>query len=53
MLHVRYRLNMFGGKVDTEGKYDKTWGNRDQRSGGQGQRGGQGFGGGNRGGGRR
>ena len=32
MLHVRYRLNMFGGKVDTEGRYDKKWGNRDQRS---------------------
>ncbi len=32
MLHVRYRLNMFGGKVDTEGRYDKSWGNRDQRS---------------------
>ena len=31
MLHVRYRLNMFGGKVDTEGRYDKKWGNRDQR----------------------
>jgi len=28
MLHVRYRLNMFGGKVDTEGRYDKKWGNR-------------------------
>lgn len=28
MLHVRYRLNMFGGKVDTEGKYDKKWGGR-------------------------
>ena len=51
MLHVRYRLNMFGGKIDTEGKYDKTWGNRDQRN--RDQRGGQGFGGGNRGGGRR
>ena len=36
MLHVRYRLNMFGGKVDTEGRYDKKWGNRDQRDrGGQ------------------
>ena len=32
MLHVRYRLNMFGGKIDTEGRYDKKWGNRDQRS---------------------
>ena len=31
MLHVRCRLNMFGGKVDTEGRYDKKWGNRDQR----------------------
>ena len=31
MLHIRYRLNMFGGKVDTEGRYDKKWGNRDQR----------------------
>ena len=31
MLHVRYRLNMFGGKVDTEGRYDKKWGNRDSR----------------------
>ena len=53
MLHVRYRLNMFGGKVDTEGHYDKTWGNggggnRNQQRGGQGggNRGGQGgFGG--------
>ena len=27
MLHVRYRLNMFGGKVDTEGRYEKKWGN--------------------------
>lgn len=31
MLHVRYRLNMFGGKVDTEGRYDKKWGNLDRR----------------------
>ena len=31
MLHVRYRLNMFGGKVDTEGRYDKKWGGRDRR----------------------
>ena len=31
MLHVRYRLNMFGGKVDTEGRYDKKWGNSDRR----------------------
>ena len=31
MLHVRYRLNMFGGKVDSEGRYDKKWGNRDRR----------------------
>ena len=29
MFHVRYRLNMFGGKIDTEGRYDKKWGNRD------------------------
>ena len=29
MLHVRYRLNIFGGKIDTEGRYDKKWGNRD------------------------
>ncbi len=29
MLHVRYRLNIFGGKIDTEGHYDKKWGNRD------------------------
>jgi len=32
MLHVRYRLNMFGGKVDTEGRYDKKWGNNDRRA---------------------
>ncbi len=32
MLHVRYRLNMFGGKVDTEGRYDRKWGNNDRRS---------------------
>ncbi len=31
MLHVRYRLNLFGGKVDTEGRYDKKWGNNDRR----------------------
>ncbi len=31
MLHVRYRLNIFGGKRDTEGRYDQKWGNRDQR----------------------
>lgn len=30
MLHVRYRLNIFGGKIDTEGRYDKKWGNRDR-----------------------
>lgn len=30
MLHVRYRLNMFGGKADTEGRYEKKWGNRDR-----------------------
>ena len=46
MLHVRYRLNMFGGKVDTEGRYDKKWGNND----GGGFGGGGGRGGGNRGG---
>ena len=51
MLHVRYRLNMFGGKVDTEGRYDKTWGNggggnRNNNRGGQGGFGGAG--GGNR-----
>ena len=47
MLHVRYRLNMFGGKVDTEGRYDKTWGNGsgNRNRGGQG---GFGGGGGNR-----
>lgn len=32
MLHVRYRLNMFGGKVDSEGRYDKKWGNNDRRN---------------------
>jgi len=39
---------MFGGKVDTEGRYDKKWGNTD----GGGIRGGAGGGnrGGNRGG---
>ena len=31
MLHVRYRLNIFGGKIDTEGRYDKKWGNSDNR----------------------
>ncbi len=31
MLHVRYRLNMFGGKVDTENRYDRKWGNQDRR----------------------
>lgn len=31
MLHVRYRLNMFGGQKDTQGRYDQKWGNRDQR----------------------
>ena len=53
MLHVRYRLNMFGGKVDTEGRYDKKWGNNDGGGfGGGGNRGGNrggGGGGGNRG----
>ena len=34
MLHVRYRLNMFGGKIDTEGHYNKKWGNRDNNRGG-------------------
>ena len=34
MLHVRYRLNIFGGKADTEGRYDKKWGNRDGSSSG-------------------
>ena len=38
MLHVRYRLNMFGGKVDTEGRYDKKWGNNDQRGDRRGRR---------------
>jgi hypothetical protein len=27
-----YRLNMFGGKIDTEGRYDKKWGNRDNNN---------------------
>ena len=31
MLHVRYRLNIFGGKIDTQGKYESKWGNRDRR----------------------
>ena len=31
MLHVRYRLNMFGGKIDTENRYEKKWGSRDQQ----------------------
>ena len=44
MLHVRYRLNVFGGKVDTEGQYDKKWGNRD--GGGGGNRNNRGGGGG-------
>ncbi len=34
MFHVRYRLNMFGGKIDTEGRYNKKWGNRDNNRGG-------------------
>ena len=38
MLHVRYRLNIFGGKIDTEGRYDKKWGNRDNNRGGGGYR---------------
>ena len=32
MLHVRYRLNMFGGKIDTEDRYDKKWGSRDNNN---------------------
>ena len=32
MLHVRYRLNIFGGKVDTEGRYEKQWGSRDNNN---------------------
>ena len=32
MLHVRYRLNVFGGKVDTEGRYEKKWGSRDNNN---------------------
>ena len=31
MLHLRYHINMFGGKIDTEGRYDKKWGNNDRR----------------------
>ena len=31
MLHVRYRLNIFGGKMDTEERYEKKWGNRDRQ----------------------
>ena len=31
MLHILYRLNMFGGKIDTEGRYEKKWGSRDQQ----------------------
>lgn len=30
MLHVRYRLNMFGGKVDSGERYEKKWGGRDR-----------------------
>ena len=30
MLHVRYRLNIFGGKTDTEGRYDKKWGKNEE-----------------------
>ena len=26
MLHVRYRLNLFGGKKDTDERYQKKWG---------------------------
>ena len=32
MLHVRYRINVFGGKIDTEGRYEKKWGNRDNNN---------------------
>ena len=32
MLHVRYRLNIFGGKRDTEERYNKKWGNNDRQS---------------------
>ncbi len=32
MLHVRYRLNIFGGKRDTEERYNKKWGNSDRQS---------------------
>ena len=32
MLHVRYRLNIFAGKIDTEGRYDKQWGSRDNNN---------------------
>ena len=48
MLHVRYRLNMFGGKIDTEGRYDKKWGNNDGGGGGNRGGGNRGGGGGNR-----
>ena len=30
MLHVRYRLNVFGGKVDSGERYEKKWGGRDR-----------------------
>ena len=32
MLYVRYRINVFGGKIDTEGRYEKKWGNRDNNN---------------------
>ena len=38
MLHVRYRLNIFAGKIDTEGHYDKKWGSRDNNNRGGGGR---------------
>ena len=29
--NINGNWNMNGGKIDTEGRYDKKWGNRDQR----------------------
>ena len=31
MLNVRYRLNIFGGKKDNEGRYEKKWGGADRQ----------------------
>ncbi len=31
MLNVRYRLNIFGGKKDSEGRYEKKWGGADRQ----------------------